>query len=226
MGALLIGLMVLGLIGNALVGVTSAAPPINKAAIGILDFKTGPNSFRHVERKNVLVIGDIKQVLRVKKVLGSKEVVVQREAKEGVEENEDFLMQNGSKLIAEGDYNRVLDLIKNLPEKARNNIQMRTLECFANLKGWVAKKDQVCKANWSTLRTELVKLGDNEATPMLVIFLKDKDPYLRAYAAELLSHIGDKRALKDLREIGGNDENRQVRKNAKWAYEQISGEKF
>jgi HEAT repeat protein len=41
-----------------------------------------------------------------------------------------------------------------------------------------------------------------------------------------LSHIGDKRALKDLREIGENDENRQVRKNAKWAYEQISGQKF
>lgn len=226
MRVLLIGLMVLGLIGNALVGVTFATPLINKGTIGGLDFKTGPNSFRHMERKNAQVVGDIKQELRVKKILGSKEVVVQREAKEGVENTEDFLIQNGSKLIAEGDYNRVLDLIKNLSEKARNNIQIRTLEAFANLKGWVAKKDQVCKANWTTLRTELIKLGDNEATPMLMIFLKDKDPHLRVYGAELLSHIGDKRALKDLREIGENDENRQVRKNAKWAYEQISGQKF
>jgi HEAT repeat protein len=76
------------------------------------------------------------------------------------------------------------------------------------------------------VRTDLIKLGDNGATPMLVIFLKDRDPYLRLYAAELLSHIGDKRALKDLREAGENDGNPKVRKNAKWAYEQISGEKF
>jgi HEAT repeat protein len=119
-----------------------------------------------------------------------------------------------------------LDLIKDLPEKVRNNVQMRTLECFANLKGWVTNKDQVCKTNWWALRTELIKMGDNEATPMLVTFLKDKDSYLRLYAAELLSHIGDKRALKDLREAGESDENSQVRKNAKWAYEQISGKKF
>jgi hypothetical protein len=151
---------------------------------------------------------------------------VPREAKETPAETENFLIQNGSKLIAEGDYNRVLDLIKDLPEKARNNVQMRTLECFANLKGWVMNKDQVCKTNWWALRTELIKLGDNEATPMLVIFLRDKDPYLRLYAAELLSHIGDKRALKDLREVGESDGNSQVRKNAKWAYEQISGKKF
>jgi len=56
--------------------------------------------------------------------------------------------------------------------------------------------------------------------------LKDEDPYLRLYAAELLSHIGDKRALKDLREAGENDENHKVRRYAKKAYEQISGEKF
>jgi hypothetical protein len=194
MRALLIGLMVLGMIGNASVGVTSTGLPINKCAIGVF--------------------------------WESKEVVVQRETKEGAENTEDFLIQNGSKLIAEGDYNRVLNLIKNLPQKARSNIQIRTLEGFANLKGWVANKDQVCKTNWMALRTQLIKLGDNEATPMLVIFLRHKDPHLRVYAAELLSHIGDERALKDLREIGENDENRQVRKNAKWAYEQISGQKF
>jgi len=151
---------------------------------------------------------------------------VSQEAKESSTASEDFLIQKGPALIAEGDYNRVLDLIEDLPEKARNNIQIRTLEWFAYLKGWVRNKDQVCKTNWWTLRTELIKLGDNEATPMLVIFLKDGDPYLRLYAAELLSHIGDKRALKDLRKVGENDENRKVRKRAKWAYEQISGEKF
>jgi HEAT repeat protein len=120
-----------------------------------------------------------------------------QEAKESSTASEDFLIQKGPAWIAKGD-----------------------------LKGWVRNKDQVCKTNWWTLRTELIKLGDNEATPILVIFLNDGDPYLRLYAAELLSHIGDKRALKDLREVGENDKNRKVRKRANWAYEQISGEKF
>ena len=62
--------------------------------------------------------------------------------------------------------------------------------------------------------------------PLLVVFLKDEDPYLRLYAAELLGHIGDKRALKDLRAAGENDQNHKVRRYAKKAYEQISGEKF
>ena len=61
---------------------------------------------------------------------------------------------------------------------------------------------------------------------MLLIFLKDEDHWMRIYAAELLGHIGNKRALQDLRAAGNNDENRKVRKYAKRAYEQISGEKF
>lgn len=224
MRALPIGLMVLGFMGTPLVGVTSPAHPANEVVIEVLDFQMSPPSIRGVKEKKT---GLMKELIRNDRVkLVEIRESVPREAKENPEETEKFLMQNGSKLIAEGDYNRVLDLIKDLPEKARNNIQMGTLEYFANLKGWVTKKDPVCKTNWSALRTELIKLGDNEVTPMLVIFLKDKDPYLRLYAAELLSHIGDKRALKDLREAGESDENSQVRKNAKWAYEQISGKKF
>jgi hypothetical protein len=224
MRALPIGLMVLGLMGIVLVGVTSPAPPVNKVDTGVLDFKKRPTSVRCDEEKRAGLMKEMTRNDRVKLVEIRESVP--REAKETPAETENFLIQNGSKLIAEGDYNRVLDLIKDLPEKARNNVQMRTLECFANLKGWVMNKDQVCKTNWWALRTELIKLGDNEATPMLVIFLRDKDPYLRLYAAELLSHIGDKRALKDLREVGESDGNSQVRKNAKWAYEQISGKKF
>jgi hypothetical protein len=224
MRALRIGLMVLGLMGIVLVGVTSPASPVNKVDTGVLDFKKSPSSVRCAEEKKT---GLMKKFMRNDRIkLVEIRESVSREAKENPEETENFLIENGSKLIAGGDYNRVLDLIKNLPEKARDNIQIRTLEYFANLKGWVEKKDSVCKTNWSALRTELIKLGDNEATPMLVIFLRDKDPYLRLYAAELLSHIGDKRALKDLREVGENDENSQVRKNARWAYEQISGKKF
>lgn len=219
-----IGLMILGLMGIVLVGVTSPAHPINKDVIEVLNLHASPTSVRSVEEKKAVLMKELKRNARVK-LVDSRESVP-RETKGNPEETDNFLIQNGSKLIAAGDYNHVLNLIKNLPEKARNNIQIRTLEYFANLKGWVTNKDQVCKTNWWTLRTELIKLGDSEATPMLVIFLEDKDPYLRLYAAELLSHIGDKRALKDLREVGENDENPKVRKKAKWAYEQISGEKF
>jgi len=41
-----------------------------------------------------------------------------------------------------------------------------------------------------------------------------------------LVHIGDKRALEDLREAGQNDENCKVRGYAKKVYERISGERF
>ena len=139
---------------------------------------------------------------------------------------EEFIIQEGPKLISEGKYKQVMDSIEDLPAIEAGKIQIKTLEFFANLKGWVSNKDQVCKKNWWALRTELIKLGDNEATPMLVIFLKDEDPWMRLYAAELLSHIGDKRALNDLRKAGENDENHKVRKFAIWAYEQISGERF
>jgi hypothetical protein len=174
-------------------------------------------------------------VLRAKKkVLPKKEVTVPPEAKEPPKEEvkespteiEDSLIQKSTTLIAEGQYNRVLGLIGDLPGERRRHIQIQTLECFANLKGWVSDRDQSCKVRWWNLRKKLINSGDNEATPILVIFLKDDDPYLRMYAAELLGHIGDKRALKDLRAVGENDENRKVRKYAKKAYEQMSGEKF
>ena len=138
----------------------------------------------------------------------------------------ELVIQEGPKLISEGKYDQVLNLIKDLPAKEGGDTQIKTLEYFAYLKGWVSKTCPDCKAKSWALRTELIKLGDKETTPMMVIFLKDKDPYLRLYAAELLSHVGDKRALKDLREAGENDENQKVRKSAKWAYEQISGERF
>jgi hypothetical protein len=204
--------------------------------------------FRGISRK-LLPTGDLNRVLREKKkllakqeptvpkeirkspeeiegkkeVFGKKEVTVSREVKESPEETEGFLIQKGPKLIAEGEYIRVLTLIEDLPGRRRH---VQTLECFANLKGWVCDRDTGCKLGWWNLRQRLINSGDNEATPMLLIFLKDEDPYLRLYAAELLGHIGDKRALDALREAGENDESHRVRKYAKKAYEQIWGEKF
>jgi len=351
MKALSIGLMVLGLVGIALVGVTSPAAPVNKVVVGVLDFETSGVVVGSAEERKKLLMkdlrrnprvklvdirescslsdlkrhgyekarrykniyqldmilhvysieygagsqyegfrshlslidlyrekvkkisidargiaaelafrgiskklpasGDINRVLREKKkvlakkevpipkevrkspeeieekkeVLGKKEVTVSREVKESPEETEGFLIQNGPKLIAEGEYNRVLTLIEDLPGR-RRHIQIQTLECFANLKGWVCDRDTGCKLGWWNLRQRLINSGDNEATPMLVIFLRDEDSWMRLYAAELLGHIGDKRALDALREAGENDESHRVRKYAKKAYEQIWGEKF
>ncbi len=169
-----------------------------------------------------------------KKVSPKKEVTVTPELKglpkQGVKESpigiEDSLVQKGPTLIGKGEYSRVLELIEDLPGERRRHVQVQTLECFANLKGWVSDRDRICKSRWWNLREKLINSGDNEATPVLVIFLRDENPWLRVYAAELLGHIGDKRALKDLREAGENDENRKVRAYAKKAYERISGEKF
>jgi hypothetical protein len=203
-------------------------------------------TFRGISKK-LLVSGDINRVLRAKKeALAKKEVAVRQEVKESPkkkalakkevtdpwefkgtpEEIEGFLIQNGPRLIVEGEHDSVLELIEDLPRKRRRHVQVQTLGCFANLKGWVCDRDKSCKLGWWKLRNKLMNSGNNEATPMLVIFLKDEEPYVRIYAAELLGHIGDKRALKHLRAVGEGDENRKVRKYAKRAYEQISGEKL
>ena len=56
MRVLPIGLLVLGLMGIALVGVTSPATPVNKVVIGVLDFETsGPAVRSHEEKKKVLM---------------------------------------------------------------------------------------------------------------------------------------------------------------------------
>jgi hypothetical protein len=144
-----------------------------------------------------------------------------KEASQGT--SADVLIQQGPALVAGGDYKRVLDVIAALPEEERNNIQVRTLECFANLKGWVSDKDPLRKMDWWGLRIKLIYVGDTEATPVSVDFLKDPNPYMRKYAAELLGYIGDERALDDLTAVKENDDNSGVRKYAKWAYKQISG---
>ncbi len=180
--------------------------------------------------KRLLVSQDLNRVLKEKKkAVEPTEVIVPPEIKEEAvppEITEDLLIEKGPQLISEGNYNRVLDLIKDLPAERRGHIQIQTLECFANLKGWVSEGDSNYKSNWWALRQKLIKSGDNEATPMLMLFLKDSDHWLRKYAAELLGYIGDERALKDLREVGEHDEKFGVRKYARWAYEQIFGERF
>ncbi len=224
MRALKIALLVLVFMEIPLVVVNSPAHPLSKIVIEMENL--------HVDYALVVALirqekaGLARELILDDRTLAQRHEPIPGEGNGTPAETEKFLIENGPKLIAGGDYKQVLDLVKDLPGEVRNKVEIRTLEYVANLKGWVLKRDEVCKTNWWTLRTELIKLGDSEATQTLVIFLRDRDPYLRLYSAELLSHIGDKRALNDLREVGEKDENSQVRKNARWAYEQISGKKF
>jgi hypothetical protein len=156
-----------------------------------------------------------------RKALGEREVV----GKETREEFED-LIHNGPKLIAVGKYDQVLKLIADLPRETRWNIQIQTLECFANLAGWLSNKSKNYKSRWLTLREKLINSGANEVTPILISLSKDEKPWLRYFAVELLNFIGDKRALDALRELGTKDEWHEVRAYAKKAYKQISGKKL
>jgi len=160
------------------------------------------------------------------KVPGAKMAAIPPKVKETSAEIEDLLMQSGPQLIDEGKYDQVLELIEDLPGERRKHVQIQTLACFASLKAYLSEADQVKKLNWWALRKKLVHWGDRDATPLLVAFLKAEDAYLRKYAAELLGHIGDERALEALREVGEHDESHRVRRYARWAYEEISGEKF
>ena len=155
--------------------------------------------------------------------IGAEKSAVSQEVKDDSAASVNALIQQGPALIAEGNYKRVLDMIAALPVKEKNNIQVRTLECFANLKGWLSTKDPVCKMDWWGLRLKLIYVGDTGATPVLVTFLEDADPYMRKYAADRLSYIGDERALDTLKAVNENDDNSGVRRYARQAYKNISG---
>lgn len=178
-------------------------------------------SFWRISQK-LLSKQDYNRVVRAKKeAQGITEAVSQE-----FSEDFDFLIEEGPSLIAEGNYLKVLDLIQMLPAEERVNVQIRTLGCFAYLKGWVVDKDASCKLSWWSMRQKLINLGDKEATPLLIVLLKDPDQWVRKYAAELLGYIGDERAADALREVAQNDEKFGVRKYAKWAYKEIFGEKL
>ena len=69
MRPLSIGLMVLGLMGVALVGITSPASPINNVVIGVLDFESrGDVLDESLEERKRILMKELKQNTRVKLV--------------------------------------------------------------------------------------------------------------------------------------------------------------
>lgn len=147
-------------------------------------------------------------------------------AQPAVLEAEASLIKDGPQLINEGRYHQVLESIKKLPLHRQGGLQIQVLEYFANLKGWVSAKDRNCRARWWTLRQQLINAGDTSATPLIAVFLRNTDVWVRLYAAELLGYIGDQQALDELSIVGKTDPNAKVKKYAVWAYKQIASRAF
>lgn len=128
-------------------------------------------------------------------------------------------------MISENRPEKVLEIIKGLPYKKRLDTNVQVLEGFSHLKIWVLYKDPKSKDEWYGIHTNLIYTKKKDATPILVTFLKDREPWLRLHAAELLGFIGDNKALKELEKVGKEDENHRVRRYSNWTYKQISGRK-
>jgi hypothetical protein len=141
-----------------------------------------------------------------------------------LQEAEASLIKDGPQLINEGRYLQVLESIRKLPPQQQGGLQIRVLEYFANLKGWVGAKDRTFRTRWWALREQLINAGDTSATPLIAAFLKDTDDWVRLYAAELLGYIGDRQALEELNSVAKTDPNAKVKKYAAWAYKELTAE--
>jgi hypothetical protein len=136
------------------------------------------------------------------------------------------LIENGARMIRENEFEKVLDMIGELPPEKKEHFKVKALENSAYLKGYVATKNKVYGKKWEASYKSLIHSTDTSATPILVELLRDDDLYVRAFTAKALGFIGDKRALDELKRVAEKDKSSRVRSRAKWAYEQISGGKL
>jgi len=137
-----------------------------------------------------------------------------------------YLIENGAKMIRENEYEKVLNMIGELSSEKKADFKVGVIENFAYLKSYLATKNKEHGKKWKVDYKSMVYSGDKTATPVLIEFLQDVDPYVRLCAAKALAYIGDERALEELKRVAGQDTNSKVRSGAKWAYEHISGGKF
>lgn len=150
---------------------------------------------------------------------------VKREGKEGSDKFS-YLIENGVRMLKENEYEKVLDMIGELPPEKKGDARIKVFESTAYLKGYLLAKKKVYGKKWEVSYKSLIYSTDKSATPILVELLGDDNLYVRAFTAKALGFIGDKRALDELKRVAGKDKNSKVRSRAKWAYEQISGGKL
>ncbi len=150
---------------------------------------------------------------------------VQGEKKE-VSEKFSYLIENGSKMIRENDFEKVFSMIRELPPEKRTDFRVRVIENSAYLKGYlVIKKDEYGR-KWQADYKPMLYTGDKSATSILIDLLKDSDPYMRAFTARALGYLGDHSALVELERVATQDQNSKVRSRAGEAYHKISGKKL
>jgi hypothetical protein len=137
-----------------------------------------------------------------------------------------YFIENGARMIRENEFEKVLDLVGELPSEKKGDHRVKALESSAYLKGYVVTKNKVYGKKWKVSYTSLIHSSDKSATPILVELLRDDNLYVRAFTAKALGFVGDKRALEELKRVAEKDESSRVRSRAKWAYEQISGGKL
>lgn len=132
-----------------------------------------------------------------------------------------YLIENGPKMIGANQFDKILDMIRELPLEKRSDFRIKVIENFAYLKGYVMTKRREYADKWKLFYNTMLLSGDKSATLILVEFLKDGDHYVRDYAATALGYIGDERALEELKRVSDQDEKGKVRRRAQWAYDQI-----
>jgi hypothetical protein len=137
-----------------------------------------------------------------------------------------YLIENGARMIRENEFEKVLDIVGELPSEKKGDFRVKALENSAYLKGYVVTKNKVYGKKWGVSYKSLIYSTDKSATPILIELLRDDNLYVRAFTAKALGFIGDKRALDELKRVAEKDKSSRVRSRAKWAYEQISGGKL
>ena len=132
------------------------------------------------------------------------------------------VLEKGPKLINDGRYRTVIEMIKALPEEERSTISIQVLESFANLKGWIMDREVSRKQRWWELHQQEIKASpDSQATLILLNILNDSDSRVRYYAVEVLKSVGDDRAIPVLAELSEKDGHHNVRSMAKKALNEI-----
>ncbi len=137
-----------------------------------------------------------------------------------------YLIENGARMIRENAFEKVFDMIGDLPPEKKGDFRTKALESSSYLKGYFVTKNEVYGKKWEFSYKSLIYSTDKTATPILVDLLRDDNLYVRAFTAKALGFIGDKRALDELKRVAEKDKSSRVRSRAKWAYEQISGAKL
>ncbi len=137
----------------------------------------------------------------------------------------DLLIENGAKMIRENEFERVLNMIEELPPYRKSDFRVRVLENFAYLKGYLVTKKKEYGKKWQDDYKPMCYTKDKSATSILIELLKDTDPYIRAFTARALGFLGDPTALSVLKQVADTDPNPKVRLRAEEGYKRIIGKK-